>query len=97
MDFTHCTNCQKKTGHKRSLGIGTLFAVLLTGGFWLLALPFYPKRCIVCGQAIRQSMQESAGGSKDLAIHPRLWYRTWWGILILLVLFIMAVSAISTQ
>jgi hypothetical protein len=44
-----CPNCQKRTGHKRALGFGTFFAVLLTAGFWLLAIPFYPKRCITCG------------------------------------------------
>jgi len=32
-------------------GIGTLFLFLITWGFWLLAMIFYPKRCIVCGLA----------------------------------------------
>jgi len=36
-------------GFKRTFGWGTYFAVLLTGGLWLLALPFYPKRCVGCG------------------------------------------------
>ena len=49
MDFTYCPNCGKTTGHKRALGWGTFFAVLITGGLWLLAIPFYPKRCIICG------------------------------------------------
>lgn len=49
MEMLYCKNCKHVTGHKRSLGIGTFFAVLVTGGLWLLAIPFYPKRCIVCG------------------------------------------------
>lgn len=44
-----CESCQRVTGHKRALGWGTFFAAVLTGGVWLLAIPVYPKRCIVCG------------------------------------------------
>ncbi len=44
-----CRNCKKLTGYKRAFGIGTLIAIFLTGGLWLLIIPFYPKRCIVCG------------------------------------------------
>jgi hypothetical protein len=36
-------------GFKRALGFGTLFAILLTAGFWILTIPFYPKRCMACG------------------------------------------------
>jgi hypothetical protein len=49
MQMVHCTNCDQLTGFKRSLGFGTFFAVLLTAGFWLLVIPFYPVRCIKCG------------------------------------------------
>lgn len=49
MKVRYCPTCGKDTGHQRRLGFGTFFAVVLTGGLWLLALPFYPKRCIVCG------------------------------------------------
>jgi hypothetical protein len=51
MDFLHCPNCHKRTGHKRALGFGTLFLVLLTLGGGLLLIPFYAKRCIVCGMS----------------------------------------------
>jgi hypothetical protein len=44
----YCTNCERKTGFKRALGFGTLFAVFITFGLWILAIPFYPKRCTVC-------------------------------------------------
>ena len=49
MEMIYCSVCGKKTGHKRSLGFGTFFAVLVTGGLWLLAIPGYPKRCVICG------------------------------------------------
>src|SRR5712692_6682131 len=49
MEIIFCPNCNKLTGYKRSLGFGTFFAVVLTAGFWLLVVPFYPKRCITCG------------------------------------------------
>ena len=53
MDFCYCPTCGKNTGHKRALGWGTFFAVIITGGFWILDIPFYPKRCIVCGSEMR--------------------------------------------
>jgi len=49
MTAKHCSSCGRVTGHKRSLGAGTIIALVLTGGFWLFALPFYPQRCVVCG------------------------------------------------
>jgi hypothetical protein len=49
MNTAYCPKCTQETGFQRKLGFGTFFAVLITGGFWLLALPFYPKRCNICG------------------------------------------------
>lgn len=49
MTFQYCENCQKKTGHKRAIGAGTVIGAFATGGFSLLATPFYPLRCIACG------------------------------------------------
>src|ERR1039458_7766339 len=49
MQMIQCPNCGKMTGFKRALGFGTFFMVLITGGLWLLAIPFYPQRCITCG------------------------------------------------
>jgi hypothetical protein len=62
MEMIFCPNCNKLTGYKRLLGFGTFFAVLLTAGFWLLTIPFYPKRCITCGLSKSDSVP---------------WYRTW--------------------
>lgn len=55
MQSRYCTSCDRVTGHKRALGWGTFFAVALTAGFWLLALPFYPQRCIICGEEDKDS------------------------------------------
>jgi hypothetical protein len=49
MQVAFCANCGKHTGHKRSIGVGTALGALVTVGLSLLAVPFYPKRCIVCG------------------------------------------------
>ncbi len=49
MIIKECESCKRETGHKRAFGIATLIAVLFTAGIWILALPFYPTRCIVCG------------------------------------------------
>lgn len=49
METLYCFNCNKATGYKRKIGIGTIFMVLITYGLWLLLIPFMPKRCICCG------------------------------------------------
>ena len=49
MEEGFCNSCSRVTGYKREIGIGTLFAVFLTFGFWLLLIPLYPKRCKICG------------------------------------------------
>jgi hypothetical protein len=49
MKMGYCHWCQRNVGYKRAFGIGTLILVILTGGLWIIAMPFYPKRCIVCG------------------------------------------------
>jgi hypothetical protein len=64
MQMIHCPNCGTMSGFKRSLGFGTLFAVLLTAGLWLLAIPFYPVRCIKCGLA----RGDASGGTKPVLI-----------------------------
>jgi hypothetical protein len=62
MEMIFCPNCGKLTGYKRALGFGTFFAVLLTAGLWLLAIPFYPKRCVTCGLGKSESVP---------------WHQTW--------------------
>ena len=50
-----CVNCRRPMGFKRNLGWGTFFAVVITGGVWILAIPLYPKRCIGCGLTVGQN------------------------------------------
>jgi len=57
MKVEYCKTCSKQTMFKRSLGFGTFFAVILTGGFWILAIPFYPIRCTQCGTHIEDNRQ----------------------------------------
>lgn len=54
MKVYYCPNCQKTTGYKRSLGWGTFFGALFTFGISLLFIPFYPKRCIICGGDVHE-------------------------------------------
>jgi TonB family protein len=49
MQMIQCQNCGKLTGFKRNLGFGTIIMIVLTAGFWIFVLPFYPVRCITCG------------------------------------------------
>lgn len=44
----YCRACERTTHFKRQFGVGTLIGVVVTGGLWLLALPFYEKRCSIC-------------------------------------------------
>jgi len=46
----YCPHCGRQTVHRRRIGRGTWATVILTGGIWLLALPFYAVRCVDCGR-----------------------------------------------
>src|SRR5437879_3340235 len=50
MQRGHCADCGSVRPFRRAFGWGTFFAVLCTLGWWLLALPFYPLRCVECGR-----------------------------------------------
>jgi len=50
--LAYCASCMRKTGHKRALGVGTVFGALLTGGLSTNLIPFYPKRCVICGSKL---------------------------------------------
>jgi hypothetical protein len=62
-----CASCQRVTGHKRALGWGTFFAVVCTYGAWLFALPFYSKRCMICG-TLAPKAQASLERTKGLLL-----------------------------
>ncbi len=48
MAIKYCALCERNVEAKRKIGVGSLILVLVTGGFWILALPFYHKRCPIC-------------------------------------------------
>ena len=48
MAVRYCKLCDRKAEAKRHIGVGTLLLVLVTGGFWLLLIPLYSKRCPIC-------------------------------------------------
>ena len=50
MIAVQCQSCGRVMGAKRALGFGTYFMVVITLGLWLLAIPFCPLRCVVCGE-----------------------------------------------
>lgn len=60
MEVIYCPNCQKRTGFKRSLGVGTIITIFLTAGLWLFVIPVYPARCIVCGTTRGSAWIQSA-------------------------------------
>lgn len=66
MKMSFCPTCGKETGHQRKLGFGTLFAVIITLGWWLLALPFYPKRCLICGDLPSSAAPQSSRPAQEL-------------------------------
>jgi hypothetical protein len=62
----NCPNCRRRSGFKRSLGWGTFFMVILTCGFWLLLIPFYPSRCICCGISQSEAIRMDSSGIAKL-------------------------------
>jgi len=67
--------------------------VILTAGSWLLAIPFYPKRCTTCGctegGAARASLALAAGPpSREKQLAYRMIAAFVFGVFVLVVLFI---------
>jgi hypothetical protein len=81
MRRAYCEDCRAQRPFRRAFGWGTFFAVLVTAGVWLLALPFYPLRCPQCGRAL------SGAASR----RSRPWSRLDWLILAALVAAILVV------
>src|ERR1039458_2874436 len=57
MIAAYCTACQRVTGHKRSIGVGTYIGGIFTLGASFFAIPLYPKRCVVCGLSSQDTAQ----------------------------------------
>lgn len=88
MKIAYCQSCKRDTGFKRALGWGTFFACVLTAGFWLLIVPFYPKRCVICGMAMVKSASSSSPASASFpSAGKKPWYRSVWGLVFLIIGF----------
>ena len=68
MEMVYCPNCGRNTGHQRKLGWGTLFGAVFTFGISLLAIPFYPLRCQICGSAEWVPAPDKQGIKKDMRV-----------------------------
>ena len=51
MSIKHCVLCDRSVEPKRQIGVGTFLLAVITGGFWLLLIPFYTKKCPICKSA----------------------------------------------
>jgi hypothetical protein len=43
-----CTLCGRPVEARRHIGVGTVALSIVTWGLWLIAIPFYQKRCSIC-------------------------------------------------
>lgn len=72
MATMYCALCNRAVEAKRQIGAGTVILAVITGGAWLIALPFYRKRCCICrSTAISSTPQEdmlSSGGAQLLRV-----------------------------
>ncbi len=55
MEIAFCNSCNRETGFKRDIGWGTFFGSIVTFGLLIFLIPFYPKRCVVCGNEFTKS------------------------------------------
>ena len=51
MATMYCGLCRRAVDARRHVGVGTVALTVLTGGLWLLAIPFYARRCSICRTA----------------------------------------------
>jgi hypothetical protein len=49
MKNSWCPKCNKVTRWQRQYSVFTMLLLIASGGFWLLALPFYKSYCTSCG------------------------------------------------
>lgn len=51
MATMYCALCRRPVDARRQIGAGTIVLAVVTGGMWLVAIPFYRKRCAICRTA----------------------------------------------
>ena len=65
MSTMYCNLCKRPVEAKRNIGIGSLILIVLTFGVWLLAIPFYSKRCAICKS---DSLSDSSHTAEGIAL-----------------------------
>jgi hypothetical protein len=81
----YCDDCRATRPFQPAFGWGTFFAVLVTLGGWLVALPFYPLRCRACGRPWNRKVEVSPESP------PRRWGVRDWVVLVILLVVIISV------
>jgi len=71
MATMYCALCSRPVDAKRQVGVGTIALAVITGGLWLLAIPFYRRRCSICrSTAVSMTVPDAdmiAGGASPVA------------------------------
>jgi hypothetical protein len=63
MAAMYCRLCRRPVEARRHIGLGTVILAVCTGGLWLVAIPFYSKRCFICGSASVSASAPVAGAA----------------------------------
>jgi hypothetical protein len=64
MATMYCSLCRRPVEAKRQVGAGTIILAVISGGLWLVAVPFYRKRCSICkSAAVTESPSVGAPGT----------------------------------
>jgi hypothetical protein len=73
MATKYCALCKRPVEARRHIGAGTLVLAVLTGGLWLVTIPFYSKRCCICrSAAVSDSPPETAAIANGRSLPARL-------------------------
>lgn len=73
MATKYCALCKRPVEARRHIGAGTLVLAVLTGGLWLVAIPFYSKRCCICrSAAVSDAAPDQAAIANGRSLPARL-------------------------
>ena len=73
MATMYCALCRRPVEGKRQIGAGTIVLAVITGGVWLIAIPFYSKRCSICkSAAVSKTMPGETPVASGAAAPPRI-------------------------
>lgn len=67
MATMYCALCGRPVEARRHLGPVTILFAVMTAGFSLLAVPFYPKRCSICKTT---AVSDTAPGGAKVSSSP---------------------------